>query len=173
MYRINRISSCLLLRGWKVSNSEACPDNSTCCVDPQALSCSFKGCDALKLHDDSFNVSLYDPYDQASQPTLRGYYFYFGCGIIDYDYYYYGDYYGDYDYNHRDYEKTFIWTDTNDDFLTNNLSEMKDFLKNHNWYEQHYENFKLMKVQCSKDREWKISDRNIRYSIVKLGRINR
>ena len=47
----------VLFRGWKVDHNEACPDNSTFCL-PKPISCSLKGCPAIKQHHISLGKDI-------------------------------------------------------------------------------------------------------------------
>ena len=127
-----------------MSNSAACPDESRNCVDPLPLSCSFKGCDALTLHDESYDVTVEG---DAGEPSLRDSVTTLTCE------------------DKEDFERTFIWTDENDDFLSNTESEIYAFARNQNWKDQYYEEFSEISVQCTKDRVWNVTDSQLRYEV--------
>ena len=61
-----------------MSNTEACPDNSSVCADPLPLSCSFKGCNPLQLHDQSYQVSVIG---EGDKPSLREATTHLFCGV--------------------------------------------------------------------------------------------
>ena len=53
--------------GWRVSEKSACPNEEAECQLPLKAECSFKGCEPLDMHDESF----YDVYDDFKGRALR------------------------------------------------------------------------------------------------------
>ena len=48
-----------------MSEQDACPDGSEECELPLAIGCSFKGCDPLERHDESYGVTYLGPEGRA------------------------------------------------------------------------------------------------------------
>ena len=123
-----------------MSEESACPDKLTECEFPLKAECSFKGCEPLAKHHDSYDVQ----YPDAFGRTLRGDITSIECGTGPYQH--------------------FLVPVDGTKLLANSLEEFENYLLNAVLQQEdiQVEFYQYLDILCTDNRSWSFFEPNIR-----------